>query len=264
MKISYNNYPVLKYLKNGSLNKMVVHEFDYEDIQHISEKFTHSFNKNASFFKSEINIIQQPFAEACAKSHNKLVDLYNDIMGNDMELKFCGTYIFGDTIHMINHDTEKGNPFLRADYFAFHKMGFPLYFMSVNENNYIFWISRFMNKTKDEFAKFIQRGFGFITVLRMFKSYASVETKLLKPKQKLKEISCKYLNETDFDVTFLDSKWFTTLVKSGEFNVRGHFRLQPKKVDDKWTKELIWISEFKKTGYTAPAKKLTYNETKYD
>jgi len=54
----------------------------------------------------------------------------------------------------------------------------------------------------------------------------------------------------------LDSKWFTTLVKSDAFHVRGHFRLQPKKKDGEWTKELIWINDFQKEGYTAPARRL--------
>jgi hypothetical protein len=36
--------------------------------------------------------------------------------------------------------------------------------------------------------------------------------------------------------------------------VSGHFRLQPKKSNGEWTKELIWIDEFGKTGYTSNAK----------
>ena len=58
-------------------------------------------------------------------------------------------------------------------------------------------------------------------------------------------------------IQILNSTWFTTLVKSDNFKVRGHFRLQPKKKGGEWTKEIIWVNEFVKSGYTAPAKKLT-------
>lgn len=51
----------------------------------------------------------------------------------------------------------------------------------------------------------------------------------------------------------MDSKWFTNLVKSDGFKVRGHFRFQPKKKDGVWTKELIWINEFEKSGYNREA-----------
>ena len=95
-------------------------------------------------------------------------------------------------------------------------------------------------------------------IRQAFKSYANVETKILQPHQRPREILCSYRNNTDFPVTFLDSKWFTNLVKSEGFNVRGHFRLQPKKKDGKWTRELIWINEYHKTGYTAPARMLSY------
>lgn len=91
-------------------------------------------------------------------------------------------------------------------------------------------------------------------VFYMFKSYACVETKIIEPHSRIKDIGCKYINETSLPITYLDSKWFTNLVRSGAFKVRGHFRLQPKKADGVWTRELIWINDFLKTGYTSPAK----------
>ena len=93
----------------------------------------------------------------------------------------------------------------------------------------------------------------------MFKNYAEIETKYLKPKEKTKFVNCKYINETNSDVTLLNSTWFTNLVKSDSFNVRGHFRLQPKKINGEFTKELIWINGFKKNGYVSNAKKTKLN-----
>jgi hypothetical protein len=98
--------------------------------------------------------------------------------------------------------------------------------------------------------------------LFLFTKFAKLETKTVFPKRKQVFNGEKYLNNTDFVITQLDSKWFTNLVKSEGFNVRGHFRLQPYKKDGQWTRELIWIDEFQKTGYTAPARKLAAGETK--
>lgn len=98
----------------------------------------------------------------------------------------------------------------------------------------------------------------FITLMLLsvlyFKKYASVETIESKAKSKTAQFGCKYLNETDLDIEYLDSKWFTTIVNSKGFKVRGFFRLQPKKKNGEWTKELIWIDEFEKKGYNRQAK----------
>jgi hypothetical protein len=89
-----------------------------------------------------------------------------------------------------------------------------------------------------------------------FIRYADIQIKNLPAKKRVKDIRCKYVNDTDSNIEFLDSTWFTTLIKSEAFKVRGHFRLQPKKNNNEWIKELTWIKDFLKTGYTAPAKKL--------
>jgi len=87
----------------------------------------------------------------------------------------------------------------------------------------------------------------------LFRKYAQVEVVESKARTKIHAQGCKYLNETDLDIEYLDSKWFTTLVNSKGFKVRGFFRLQPKKKDGEWTKELIWIDEFEKKGYNRKA-----------
>ena len=92
-----------------------------------------------------------------------------------------------------------------------------------------------------------------ILLLMYFKKYAQVEIVESKARTKIHAHGCKYLNETDLDIEYLDSKWFTSLVNSQGFKVGGHFRLQPKKKDGEWTKELIWINDFEKKGYNRKA-----------
>lgn len=88
-----------------------------------------------------------------------------------------------------------------------------------------------------------------------FLKYCDIETKIIKPQEKYKDTyNIKYFNETKSNIEILDSRWFTEIVRSEGFKVRGHFRLQPYgqgMVKKKW----IYINSFDKTGYTSPAKK---------
>jgi hypothetical protein len=89
-----------------------------------------------------------------------------------------------------------------------------------------------------------------------FLKYAEIQDKIMPAKSREKGIDCKYINETDSEIHYVTSHYINNLYVKGAFKVRGHFRLQPKKKDGEWTKELIWINEFEKQGYTAPARKL--------
>jgi len=95
---------------------------------------------------------------------------------------------------------------------------------------------------------------NIIVSFHILKKYAEVETKILEPHAKTRAFNCKYYNDTDHQIQIMDSTWFTTLVKSDSFKVRGHFRFQPcgQALKDK---KLIWIKDFTKEGYTRKAKK---------
>ena len=96
--------------------------------------------------------------------------------------------------------------------------------------------------------------YQLVILFELFRKYAKVETRILQPKSKAELFKCKYHNENDHSIEIMDSTWFTTLIKSDEFKVRGHFRLQPcgQAFNDK---KLIWIKDFTKEGYTRKAKK---------
>lgn len=96
--------------------------------------------------------------------------------------------------------------------------------------------------------------------LCVFKKYAEIETKLLPPKTESNDgFKCVYSNHSKYPITFINSTWFTNLVKSDAFKVSGHFRLQPcHDLNGMPTKKLIWISDYIKSGYTAPARKLNH------
>lgn len=88
----------------------------------------------------------------------------------------------------------------------------------------------------------------------LFINYAEVETKEMKPNRQIWDgPKALYNNKTKYPINVIDSTWYTNLVSSGAFKVRGHFRLQP--YGHGLTKRrLVWIQEFQKDGYTRRAK----------
>lgn len=264
MKISYSNYPILEKLHKGSLASLPILSNDIDVFNLIKDTYSKYWFMNVNKFQKEINIISRPFADASLKARERLMDLYKDITINDAsDLEINGCYILGDFVYMICHELKKGVQDNELFFYMFTKKGIPLA-IYIDSNKYKMyqytWVSKswnFANSAKD-ITNFINIKLSDIIIFNLFKLYAQVETKILKPNTKLKEIDCKYVNDTKFKLTYLDSKWFTNLVKSDGFNVRGHFRLQPKKNDGAWTKELIWISEFQKSGYTSKARKIEY------
>lgn len=54
------------------------------------------------------------------------------------------------------------------------------------------------------------------------------------------------VSEEGLSYYFFDSKWYTEVCNNNDFNVSGHFRLQPY---GDGTKRLIWIDEYTKHGY---------------
>lgn len=100
---------------------------------------------------------------------------------------------------------------------------------------------------------------GLMILYELFKKYAKVETKIVNRKSRNKSVEGeKCINETEFDLNYVDCTWFTTIIRTEGFKVRGHFRLQPKKdAFGEWTRELIYINEFEKHGYTRKARMLS-------
>ena len=67
----------------------------------------------------------------------------------------------------------------------------------------------------------------------------------------------KILNDFNFPITLVTSKWNTTVIRTEQFGVRGHFRLQPYGTAMQNYK-LIFIEPFVKNGYVRKAEKLNH------
>jgi hypothetical protein len=260
IKISNRNYPALDMLYKGSLGLMPIFEKDnvFFDSHNI-KVFTKNWKFYINSFKQEINVVSNAFQEASIKAKEKLLALYRDFVEKDTsDFDIKGCYIVGDFVHMVDYQTKKGSQDWELAHFIFTKKGMPISVFIQSEKSEIYqngWVSSLFGIDNNaDIEKWLYGRFFEVVILKLFKSYADIETKTIFPNSKVKDFHCKYVNDTRLKLTYLDSKWFTNLVKSEGFSVRGHFRLQPKKKNGEWTKELIWINDFEKTGYTAPAR----------
>lgn len=248
MKISQRSKPVLAFLEAKNLEQMFVNEDDKIFIDNV-KIIDKCWAEHCFYFSKNIEIICDTFSESMIQAQNKLLPILtdkNELISNLPQ--FHGVLLHKDLAICYNYSING------LVYFIFSKNvlhGFAVQ----NKEGTITWTSNSDEET------LINQCESYVALFLIFKKYATVEIKVLKANSRLKDIECKYINDSKSDVKIFDCKWFTTLVKSEGFKVRGHFRLQPKKKDGEWTKELIWISEFQKTGYTAPARMLSQNAT---
>lgn len=262
MKISYRTHPALELLKGNDTSILKFHPEDKITIhQDIVDLAPVLFNQHKTSFNKEIFFVSESFERAMNKSAPKLKIIFDELLDNgEEEICIQCSFIIKSMIGCIHFEKHKNDDVPKCTYFAFDKWGVLMQFLYRPSDRSYFWLSRFirdgmaLNGNNDTLVLEVE---NFLVYLFLFKKYAQVETKYLPPNKRVKDINCKYVNDTSLGITHLDSRWFTNLVKSDAFKVRGHFRLQPKKKDGEWTKELIWITDFEKKGYTSKARKLS-------
>lgn len=92
-------------------------------------------------------------------------------------------------------------------------------------------------------------------VTNYFVQFCEIETKEVKPGEKVKWNSDKHMNESKRKFTVLDCSWFTTLIHTHGHRVDGFFRWQP--YGKNWSlRKLIWVDSFERKGSTRKAKVL--------
>lgn len=215
--------------------------------------------------KNKIQFISAPFYEAFERSREKVIKSMKDevIVGD-----FSGTFIMnvrgGVTKTLFYYIHHRDSTDVDAIIFSVTKSGdYPIPHLD-------FYISQLRSLNDPDFTDvktcigdvYVEMGLDYLHILSEwvmmihFLKYCDTEVKVIVPKEKHRNAQgVRYLNETKQKIEILDSTWFTTLVRSDAFKVRGHLRLQPRKVNGEWTKRWIWISDFEKHGYTRKAKK---------
>ena len=263
MKISYRNQAVLKMLNSGILGPIAIHSQDkYELTDELLSEFGKIWQEYSKLFNENVRVLSTPFAKAVTQSADKLAS--GDLLKEVFLQNTSGTLIINDRTICYSFENIDGN-LSNLTYFYFQKNSSDASelrcFMRINLHNekssantqtYISKSGIYKESPKlsiEIYTKLLVSTLNFI-------NYADIEVKLLPANKKVKDFNCKYVNDTSSNIQYLNSTWFTTLIKSDSFKVRGHFRLQPKKKDGELTKELIWIKEYEKKGYVSKAKKL--------
>lgn len=282
MKFSYRAHPVLRFLERGNLIDIA---YAAEDLVHMPEGFTHkistTFRLLANHFRYRIHALSAPFSEAMILAGEKMVS--NDMFQTDQiecgtfidsngiaycyyfspfTLSSCGDRVIfaidpanGGTVKYAHIQSAKKNSFdafVSSSLCTSFEKNAP--FMQAMQNKYGLQVSQeqLLQQVDDAIITYAVGFFNFL-------KYADIELKQLPANTRTKDIRCKYVNDTNLNITLLDSKWFTTLIKSNAFKVRGHFRLQACGEGLK-DRKLIWVNDFIKSGCTAPAKMLNQNE----
>ncbi len=249
-------------LNTGILGPVAVNSQDKNELtDDLLEEFGKLWKLNSTSFNKDVKVLSIPFAEAILQSADKLSS--GDLLDKALLQNASGTIIINDrticyTIKQINEkQTEliyyffQKNSTEAPELRCFMHLEFDVQDSSANIQTYISKSGIY----NDNIALSIEIYTKMLIAILNFIKFADIEVKILPPNKVVKDINCKYVNDTRSSIQFLNSTWFTTLIRSDNFKVRGHFRLQPKKVDGEWTQQLIWINEFEKTGYTSIAKK---------
>lgn len=267
--LSYKSNPIIEKIEKNQLGKIAFFKVDAdkfgEKIREFSYGLSDWWKQISHNFKENIFVLSKPFSEAYHLGKDKILQSEEIILSTEST---SGVFIIDDLtlcFKVVNNED-----FIQVIYIAFNKevlFSFCNYVAftdaekneeQIKKNNSSSWISECESIEQGMTRELaIMSWMGHVMGLINFMKYAEIQTKNLLPNDKVKDQFCKYRNDTKSKIKIINCTWFTTLVKSDEFKVRGHFRLQPFKENGVWSKKLIWITEFKKTGYTAPARKLT-------
>ena len=100
--------------------------------------------------------------------------------------------------------------------------------------------------------------FDYVMSFILFYNYTETDTHIIHGTEsghsrRLKLNDEKFLNETSNDVEIIDVTYFTKVIRTGEFGVTGHFRIQHYGTGLSESK-IIFIDDYKKGGYTRGAK----------
>lgn len=258
MKISYRTLPVLRVLADKEIPRSIILDSRKPDalnnviLQNAQRVLLKRWDEFRLKTIQSIDIITKPFADAIDKSEKKLAEAnliselkpqYGVLVSSEKEFQTSIMY-------NIRRVQVEGKSASAVDLIHFHKDS--IVALQFVEENFVF-VCDYFSEANGGYERYLKQLIGGLQFALLFKQFAQIETKYLAAGKKETTATCKYMNDTSIDVTIMDSTWFTTLVKSDAFKVRGHFRLQPKKKDGEWTKELIWISDFEKQGYTRKA-----------
>ena len=279
MKFTEQNYPLLRFLKWGRpLNEhpeIVRFALDVNKgkntrapfLEYLPEEYPGEYEQSMrhaiikdwpalqAAFSSNIEILSLNFLKAFDRSFQAFIkpELFREVEGD-----FKGTLIHPDG-GAICYDFHMSSPFLdpsgelcyraRGSAIRFHQDGNCIRTVVSGDEAY------------DSRQGRIERGspeacllFNYVIAYTLFKRFADITTVDAKSVRR-HDAAAPEVKTTLRNIRFLDASWYTTIVRTEGFGVRGHFRLQPCGRDCA-ERKLVYIKEFRKKGYVRRARLL--------
>lgn len=257
MRIVSKNQNSLQYL---DLNKKKRKVIEFEDITEKDLNITF-FGKNIyEIEKGQSNAFVLPNAATEESNIEKVIKVSNTIIEQCKIIDFKSISeniniedIKFTSIAVLLENDEQGLIIynrIGADIFytRLKNLVHPFDKVDMSINGFSFLTKSFANDFDDD----------FIFKLLAYLTYGEITEKFIPAKSTVKVGNLTRLsNNTKYDVVYANSLWKTRISTEG-FKVRGHFRLQP--IGEKRTlRKLIFIEEFKKSGYNRKATKEIQN-----
>lgn len=256
MKLSYRNYPALRFFDNSFRGKIHFH-CDPSNMQMLNEESRSNYPvvmeiikatyDNGFFFHLPIYLVSTTFMKCFLENREKFKELFN--AQSDLD-DFCenGCYLYAGLVVIvlkISRDLWSIMFFSQdGQVLLFEVFNYDFEHKGWNVNI----ASRYYQQPIENPLTEVREFLSFL----LFKKYAPIDIEVVSPLKRAvnKDTKEKTVNDTGLDVIVLDSRWFREIIRTEGFTVRGHFRLQPCKDDaGVWTRKLIFIKEFEKHGY---------------
>jgi len=268
MKINYTNYPYLKHFENKYKNLPLffngvvtvaypkeVHEEVYNISKVIDEAFmltkTNIDTSNINYVsKNILNVFDEDYDVA-----DKLWRLRNEV--DSVSGVLLSPY---KDMYVYRISAPKDKDTIEVLCCVFHEytfIGFTLIEWERQDlyNQCKIWDNSFHYVSKVNKYYNISYPTQLVVTFELFKNYADVETKIISKAKgrKVKMNGDRYKNDCNVPVTIINSAYFTNIIRTVGFKVKGHFALRACGKGRK-NRRLVWINPFEKQGYTRKAK----------
>jgi hypothetical protein len=244
MRLNKNTYPAYIDLEKGNHGYLKIDQMFGQTILKTDKIFTEFLQSLVITYKQVNNryYLTETFKDAITTATPKIIDGNKQLKDIPCD---CGV-IFTDkgfSVYLSNPTDKK----LKLLCFGFTRDVLTTYGVIDNDDNfYGIACSLKDGKPYNDTIGLSAYLNSFLTTL-YFIHNCEIEQRVVAPMQKFKN-NGKHFNESKSDVTILDCRWFTELVRDTPFHVKGHLRWQAHG-ESRSKRKLIWIEDFEKNGY---------------
>lgn len=211
------------------------------------DQFNKVYNSREKEIKANVRYLSKPFIHAFEKARASIADYLKSAvwgMKNDAGVLIVESDV---VVYSLVVGLDRVDFFIGAIHNGYLALAGTMSIDRGGVDISDYWVSQGYNGSV-EIVNFFALPLGYLA----FMQFAETETQDVEPRKKKKVFGEKLKNDTGFKIRVVGCEWYTTLVRSEGFDVRGHFRLQPfgRNMEQR---KLIWINPFKKHGYTRRA-----------